>query len=235
MAQVGDLLQRLTSSLTTRDPKEPLSGRLCDAYRELAGVDAAALTVHYETSHRVTLSTTNDVAQRLEDLQDVVGEGPGHTAAASGQVEVCAVPGTASSRWSMFIEAAQDIVEPTVIHAVPMRPRLDVLGVITLYQSSRPDPLSLERSQLQFLANVVGAVLLGEADASSGETSGPWLSRATVHQATGMVIAQLGVSPDDALAVLKAHAYGQQTTLDEVATAVVARRVEFSTQRREEE
>ena len=59
--------------------------------------------------------------------------------------------------------------------------------------------------------------------------SGPWLSRDTIHQATGMVVAQLRVSPEDALAVLRAHAYGQQATLSEIASAVVDRRVKFST------
>ena len=45
--------------------------------------------------------------------------------------------------------------------------------------------------------------------------SGAWSSRAGIHQATGMVIAQLGISPDDALAVLRAHAYAEDIPLDE--------------------
>ncbi len=230
MAQPGDLLRRLTVSLATRDPELPLSGRLCEAYRELAGAEGAAITVDYSSTNRVTLWTTNEVARRLEDLQDVTGEGPGHSASASGQIEVCAVPGSASSRWAIFVEAAQDIFGSALIHAVPMAPERDVLGVITLYRDHRVGaPLALERGQLQFLANVVGAALLGDNDAAVTATSGPWLSRATIHQATGMVVAQLHVSPEDALAVLRAHAYGQQATLSEIAAAVVDRRVNFST------
>jgi hypothetical protein len=227
VAQLGDLLHRLTIGLTARDGTQPLSGRLCDVYRDLAGAEGAALTVRYQSTNRVTLSTTNEVARRLEDLQDVMGEGPGHTASESGQIEVCAVPGTASSRWSMFVEAAQDIIDQTTVHAVPMRPEVEVFGVITLYHDHGSRRLALERAQLQFLANVVGAVLLGDKEAVAA--SGPWLSRATIHQATGMVVAQLRVSPEDALAVLRAHAYGQQATLSEIASAVVERRVSFST------
>lgn len=227
MAQIGDLLHRMTVALTARDAVQPLSGRLCDVYRELAGAEGAALTVRYQSTNRVTLSTTNEVARRLEDLQDVMGEGPGHSASESGQIEICAVPGTASSRWSIFVEAAQDIVDKTTVHAVPMRPERDVFGVITLYHDHGNRKLALERGQLQFLANVVGAVLIGDKEAAAA--SGPWLSRATIHQATGMVVAQLRVSPEDALAVLRAHAYGQQATLSEIASAVIERRVKFAT------
>ncbi len=55
-----------------------------------------------------------------------------------------------------------------------------------------------------------------------------WSKRAEIHQATGMVVAQLGVSPTDAFARLRAHAFTQGTTLAEVARAVVARRLRFT-------
>ena len=45
--------------------------------------------------------------------------------------------------------------------------------------------------------------LLHEAQWLVNETSGPWASRAQVHQATGMVIAQLQIPSDDALALLR--------------------------------
>ena len=43
-----------------------------------------------------------------------------------------------------------------------------------------------------------------------------------------MVIAQLGVAPDDAMALLRAHAFAQGATLSEVAALVVQRRLDFS-------
>jgi hypothetical protein len=43
-----------------------------------------------------------------------------------------------------------------------------------------------------------------------------------------MVIAQLRVGPDDALAILRAHAYAHDTTLAEIAEQVVDRRLDFS-------
>jgi hypothetical protein len=46
---------------------------------------------------------------------------------------------------------------------------------------------------------------------------------AQVYQATGMASAQRDVEPEEALAVLRAHAFAQDLTLDQVAAAVVAR------------
>ncbi|MEU0094833.1 ANTAR domain-containing protein [Kribbella sp. NPDC006257] len=52
-----------------------------------------------------------------------------------------------------------------------------------------------------------------------------WSARAEVHQATGMVVAQLHMPANDALAILRAHAY--DTTLAEIAHQVVIRQLDF--------
>ena len=46
-----------------------------------------------------------------------------------------------------------------------------------------------------------------------------------VYQAVGMVVARLRLRPYEALARLRAHAFATDTTLDEVAMAVVERRL----------
>jgi hypothetical protein len=51
--------------------------------------------------------------------------------------------------------------------------------------------------------------------------------RREVHQASGMVSAQLDITVDDALLVLRGHAFATSTSLREVATDVVARRLDF--------
>jgi AmiR/NasT family two-component response regulator len=51
--------------------------------------------------------------------------------------------------------------------------------------------------------------------------------RAEIHQATGMVVAQLGVSAQDALARLRAYAFAEQRLLGDVAHDVVSRRLHF--------
>jgi len=87
------------------------------------------------------------------------------------------------------------------------------------------------------LADTV-TVLLVHQHATSASRSAPvggpppgWARpaayRAQVHQATGMISVQLGVSPAEALAHLRAHAYADGRLLAEVAADVVARRLRF--------
>ena len=54
-----------------------------------------------------------------------------------------------------------------------------------------------------------------------------WSKRAEIHQATGMVVAQLDLSPTDAFARLRAHAFTEGVALGDVARDVVARRLRF--------
>ncbi|MFD0630267.1 ANTAR domain-containing protein [Catenulispora yoronensis] len=51
--------------------------------------------------------------------------------------------------------------------------------------------------------------------------------RAEVHQATGMISVQLGVSLAEALVRLRAHAWAADRLLADVAADVVARRLRF--------
>ncbi|MGD9959407.1 ANTAR domain-containing protein [Nocardioides sp.] len=225
-----DLLARLAGAIAETPVGHPLSARLCHACRNLAGADSAAITLDYLSANRVTLCATDETASRLEDLQDVVGEGPGRTAAETGRVEVCPLPWPGRERWAMFAEAAEKVVDQTVIHAVPIQPGDSVLGVLTLYLL-RPAPaeLLLDERTLLTMAAATGAALARDPGVFQDDLlSGPWSSRARIHQATGMVIAQLGLNSDDALAVLRAHAYAGETTLTDIAEEVVSRRLRFT-------
>jgi hypothetical protein len=70
----------------------------------------------------------------------------------------------------------------------------------------------------------------GAADAADAMVA---LRRAEVHQATGMVAAQLGVGVPDALVALRARAYVTGQRLSEVASEVLARRLRFAAPARE--
>ncbi len=229
MAGPDDLLGKLAQAIATTPTSHPLSERLCLASRRLAGADAAALTVAYAETNRVTLFATDVLSARLEDLQEVMGEGPGFSAASAGSLRVCRLGTPSAEAWPMFSRAAVDVVGRATLHAVPMQPDHQVLGVMTLYQFQHPDvDLAMDEDALLRLAAATGAALVRDPEAVDlGLRESPWHSRAHVHQATGMVIAQLGLGPDDALAVLKAHAYAGETTIADIAHQVVARTLRF--------
>ncbi len=55
-----------------------------------------------------------------------------------------------------------------------------------------------------------------------------WGNRVEIHQATGMVVAQLDLSATDAFARLRAYAFLEHRLLGDVARDVVARRLRFT-------
>ena len=106
----------------------------------------------------------------------------------------------------------------------PMRAASRPFGVYAVYSY---DELSEPDDVVQFLADVIGTAVLREASAPG--TDDIWSGRSVIYQATGMVSVQLQVSPVDALAMLRAHAFAHDTTLNEIAEHVVARRIDFRT------
>ena len=76
----------------------------------------------------------------------------------------------------------------------------------------------------------------GHGDGESGPADredGAWWDglhsdRAEVHQATGMILAQLGIPAQDAFVRLRAYAFAHRRPLGDVARDVVARRLVFA-------
>jgi GAF domain/ANTAR domain len=204
----------------------PLPERLCRACIDVLGADGGAITLASTRPERLTLDSSDDTSARLEDLQDVLGEGPGQDAYRQGRAVVAHVDGARGGAFPMFTELAGDIAGPVTVWAIPMLPAGPTIGVITLYRAGGDLDYSLDDAQL--LADAVGAALLDDSDKAGGDRFPAWSDRARVHQAAGMTIAQLAIGPDDAMAILRAHAYAEGMTLDAIATEVVERRLDFT-------
>lgn len=227
MKDKASVLVELAKEMAIQDPARPLAHRLCMAGVSIIGAEGAALTLQYGTDSRVTVCSTDERAERLEDLQDVLGEGPGPTAYRSGQEVVAHIPSADDPRWPQFTSSTIRAFGALNLWAIPIRPDTSILGVLTCHQ--RPDiELRADAGLRQFIADAVGVALLQDPDAYAGDTSGPWSTRALIHQATGMVVAQLRVGPDDALALLRAHAFAHDVSLGEVADLVLQHTLDFS-------
>jgi hypothetical protein len=135
-------------------------------------------------------------------------------------------------RWPVFAPAAV-AVGALAVFALPLRMGAIRLGVLTLY---RRRPGSLSRGQVAdglALADVICLLLfdrIGPASGSAPSEDGlgaDGMRYPEVHQATGMIIVQLGVSAEIAFARLRAHAFARNRRLRDVARDVVARRLRF--------
>ncbi|GAB2662399.1 GAF and ANTAR domain-containing protein [Kribbella swartbergensis] len=220
------ILARLAGLVAAHPEPEHLALRMAEACQVLLGVDGAAITIENTSPRRTTLCATDGVAWRLEDLQEVTGEGPCRDAYRLNEPVVFDLEEGGVDRWPAFTTAALQAVGRHTTYSFPMRAEGRPYGAISMY-AARGRQLNESLATAQLVVDAVGAVLLS-APADDLVVSGDlWASRVTVHQATGMIIAQAGVHSVDALAVLRAHAYATDQPLADVAAEVVDRRLDF--------
>jgi hypothetical protein len=118
------------------------------------------------------------------------------------------------------------------VFGFPLRLGSIRLGALNLYRD-RPGSLSdNEHADALVLADIAAqTVLVIQADAPPGRLAAALEAGAdfqyVVHQASGMVAAQLEVSVGQALIRLRAHAFGNDRPLTEVAQDVVTRKLRF--------
>lgn len=170
--------------------EDPLALRLCRAYAALVDVDGVAITLANTDPHTpLTLCATDATADRLEDLQEIVGEGPGSEAYRSGGLVTASLAAVEGTRWPLFTEAARNQVGALQVYAFPMRTGSEVIGALTGYQT-RPRALAHDLDDAQFLADAVGVAIARQATTQGELAAQSWMVRDKIHQATGMVVAQ---------------------------------------------
>ncbi len=181
---------------------------------------------------RGSICTTDDVSALIERLQFELGEGP--CVDASQQDRPVLEPDLeepATSRWLAFTGPALD-AGVRAIFGFPMRVGAVRLGALNLY-CDEPGSLSDDQYADALAVSDIAAqaVVAMQANAEPGrlaqelEASGDF--QYVVHQASGMVSAQLDVGVGQALVRLRAYAFGNDRTLTGVAEDVVGRRLRF--------
>lgn len=218
-------LARFARTLAALDAGLPTPARLCEAGRRMLGGDGAGLTIGRAAASSVLLHSTDAVTAEIDDLQEVTGDGPSVRAVASREVVVLTVEETDGEAGVFVDRLATTGFRGTVI-AVPLLVQSAVVGVLVTHRrgGERPD----DRSTGTFLGATFGPALLHDQLGQSPESGpDPWERRAVVHQATGMVVAQVGVGAADALALLRGQAFARNLHLNDVAREIVDRRINF--------
>jgi ANTAR domain len=224
-------LTRLARAIAAESVESPLSLRMCQACAGILGMDGGSLTLAYADLERVTLCATDEWSTRLEDLQEVVGEGPSYDAYQERLIHRLLVDGVTDIRWPLLSDAIKNGLGRCAVYAIPIKPGPQTMGVATFYQRDA-SPMLIDDLQAQVLIDAVGVAVVKDPDVLDDDShakADSWNSRARVHQATGMVMAQLRVSADDGIALLRAHAYAHQQSLAATSADIIARRLDFRT------
>lgn len=221
-------LERVLDALA-RESSGRLPARLCAAAAQMlasAGVGIAMVT---DDGHLQTVSAVG-LGLGGEELQLTSGEGPTYEAYRRGQ-PVLIDDLAHEDGWPMLGRDADD-AGIRAIFSFPLRSGAAEFGALTLY---RDHPGPLEDGQygdaLVFARVALDLLLTAQEELGTGDLndlftqhgSSPW----QVHQATGMVSVQLGISLRDATAMLRGEAFSSGRSLSETAGDVVAGRLQL--------
>lgn len=204
---------------------------LCNRFVESLPVSGASISV-VGGYGQLTVGTSDPVAARVEELQFELGEGPHHEALSSGEpVLVPEFTVSQIARWPL-LSPALAMIGVGALFAFPLTIGAATVGVVDMYRSS-PGELDSRSilTALTLASWTAGPALRLAAQSANSEKPGaerlvPEIRR-VVHQATGMILVQLGVSATEAFSRLQAHAFSSGETLEYVANEVVARRIDF--------
>jgi hypothetical protein len=220
-----------------------LAQRICRACIAGLDVDGAVLSLLTATVSRTTLWASDATAELIEELQFTLNEGACMEAATTGRPVLVPDLGhsTETARWPMFAAAVAEQTKVRALFALPLQWGTVNLGVLDLYRLTAGGLSAAQYRDALSATDIAALLMLGQRTDPTlgvelGEDSGisqSWLNessghRAEVHQATGMVLAQLEISATEALARLRAHAFVEQRLLIDIAHDVVSRRLRFT-------
>jgi hypothetical protein len=206
-------------------------GALCQTAVVRLGVSGAVVTMDASGWPEVRFST-DALGERLTELQVTVGEGPAVDVwRGDGPALVADLDAPSSqARWPMFAPLAVEAGAASLF-SLPLCVGAIRVGLLSLHrvEAAHLDAPTLIDS-LAFAELALRLLLDEQAGLSTaGGIAEDVLSlhNPQMHQATGMVAAQLGVGMADAFAHLRARAFAEQTPLSDLAADLVARRRRF--------
>jgi GAF domain-containing protein len=228
----GERRLRILDRLVGSGAPELGTKRLCDVCAEITGMSGAGIMLMSGDVPRGSVCTTNEVSDLIEQLQYTLGEGPCVDAFHQDRSVLepdLEAPNT--PRWPAFAAPALE-AGVRAVFGFPLRVGAVRLGALNLY-CDRSGPLTDDQhADALVMADIAAqAILVLQADAPPGKLAVALEAGAdfqdVVHQASGMVAVQLGVSVGQALIRLRGYAFGNDRPLTEVAAGVVARTLRF--------
>ena len=223
------ILARLNSAAKLSDAGTGTT-RLCEVCAEVTAMSGAGIMLMSGDLPRGSVCTTNGVSALIEELQYTLGEGP--CVDAYQHERPVLEPNLADSgtaRWLAFTPPALE-AGARAVFGFPLRVGAVRLGALNLYRDLRGPLTDDQHADALVMADVAArSVLSMQAHAVPGtlaaELDDGGNFQYVVHQASGMVAAQLEVSVAEALIRMRAYAFANNYQLAEVADAVVSRRL----------
>jgi len=202
---------------------------LAYAAAHVLGVEGAGLSTMVSVL-RHPLAATDDECRQAEELQTTLGDGP-CLHAAEAREAVVADLSDLEERWPQYAEELTSRTRFRSVASVPLRaPGPGVFAALDLYSESARLSDTLDPIDVAKVGTIVGA-LLGTTmeqiqDTSSSDGGPAWYQAASgrrqdVWIAIGMVMGNQREKTGNALSLLRAHAYSNNRSLDDVAADLI--------------
>ncbi|MGW7090130.1 GAF and ANTAR domain-containing protein [Streptomyces sp. NPDC054871] len=197
----------------------------CRACAEDVDADFAGATLVVAGELRLLATATDERARVVEDAQLVTGEGPCTDAFTQGATVDAVDLHHAADRWPAYAPLASEQGARSVL-ALPLAIGNLAIGAMDLYRCEPAPFTPAQRERASAYARILGLLALEEhphllTNQARPTQRGPQGYPPTVHMAAGVLAAKHGLTPDDALARLRAHAFSHSQPLLHTAEQVL--------------
>lgn len=212
------------------EPSASLIDRACAAAVVVLSLRGAGVSLMVEGELSGTAGVSDPGVSEIQELQFELGEGPcvqaWRTRAAVSDPDVA---DPAVERWPVFAEAAVR-AGIAAVFAFPMHLGAIRIGVLVFYRDRAGELRDEETAYGLVFADVTTHMVLAlQAGAPADELHEVLAAEpphwAEIHQATGMVSAQLGVPLAEAFVRIRAHAFATGRSLRGVSSDVLVGRL----------
>lgn len=212
-------------------PHHPPGWGLCSGFMTQLPISGAVISIVDRGGHRSTVAATDTVAARMDELDLELGTGPLSEAIATLAPQL--IEDIRESSLNPVVGEQLESLGVRAMFALPVTMGAATVGAVGLYRTT-PGRLSDEALGVAVRLARAAAVpavrealrMAGQPNATRTAGAAPELRR-EVHQATGMISAQLDVTTTDAFLMLRAFAVSSERSLSEVAGDVVGGGINF--------
>ncbi len=215
-------LDALRESFATWDESGLPRSLAADCAR-LLGVSDASISF-FGASDQVLLCSSSDDARSVDEWEFTLQEGPCFDAGVTGTSKTAETAPSRTNPWPR-LSAKADALGYQSIAGIPWR--VDGTTFATLNLQDRHGIITPETlADAEHIADELASLVVGSLSHQPPSLDQP-ADHDTFHQATGMVMTQMGIDAGSAVEVLRAHAWSHDRHLIDVASEVVARTLTF--------
>jgi hypothetical protein len=221
---------RLVTEVATDARPEEIPRQVCTAVSQGLGVDGVTLSLLTDTPARQLLAASNDVALLLEEIQFTVLEGPCVAAARFGESVAVDDLRHDVTPWPLFGASVRErLPEVASVYALPIFFGDYVLGSVDLLAFRTHALNAQELEQAAGVAEAVSTALLSTREMLlSGGRAPAWEPEEIVRahwfdtaRAVGALTSQQGITPENALAHMRAEAFLTGRSLADITADIL--------------